>query len=179
MQALRSYLEGGKFQATLEAVGDVHFAAAADALKSRGTRETLASIREARGHLRTAHHAYRRIWDIPLRRTIFVATLGGIDVRLLSAAIKDCIACSLIATTYAYFDEREDVEDFLHRAEVARRYSSKCTLWQSIDRRSHDRYGIPKMSAYLFNFKLSELDRLITAVEAMEFDQFSMRLRDL
>jgi hypothetical protein len=131
LAALNLYFRGGAFTRALEAVGDVHFAAALQAMNTTTSgRETDADIREARGHLRTAHVAYRRYWR---RREQYQRySKGELAAPLTLAAVKDIVACRLLSYTYAYFGEWAAALEWLDKEQQAHDFHPRFGLFSLV-----------------------------------------------
>ncbi|MGW1996097.1 hypothetical protein [Embleya sp. NPDC001921] len=119
--ALNTFFRGSAFTQALSAIGDVHFAAALSAMKSRpDSPEREANVREARTHLRAAHVAYRQYWASERRQALLRGSKGILSLPFTLAQEKDANACRLLCYTYAYFADWESALEWLDKEEKAR-----------------------------------------------------------
>ncbi|HEX8130630.1 MAG TPA: hypothetical protein VF527_16135 [Pyrinomonadaceae bacterium] len=117
-QSLISFLLGGASHDILSGIGDTHLESALSALRSaKSANNPHIFIAEARGHLRTAHVSYQRIWK--KRDTTFRRSVQGLSAE--TAADKDFFVCCLAVLCSLYLEEPKDIEQSLSDARIALR----------------------------------------------------------
>ena len=115
IESITQFVEGGTLLSILDAIGDIHFAAAKETLRNaRHAADTKAEYRSAKDHLIVARNVYRKMWQS--------TTVGGIIQEITAIAARsrpydmECVTCCLIALCYEYLGDRKLSAQYLDTA---------------------------------------------------------------